>query len=525
MTNCPVEISFRSARPYKDPFNEVKLDAIITAPDGRQRVIPAFWSGNKTWKIRYSSPLPGWHHYQTVCSDAHNKCLHNQTGRISITRYQGQNPLWQHGPLKISPTQTYLEHIDGTPFFWLGDTWWMSLCKRLRWPDEFKLLTTDRVKKGFTVIQIVAGLYPDMPPFDPRGANEAGYPWTKKYTRINPAYFDKADRRIQHLVNSGLVPCIVACWGYFLRWTGVAKMKQHWRNLIARYGAYPVVWCLAGEAIMPYYLSKNHQRDTALQKKGWTKLAEHVRHTDPYHHPITIHPTTRAYDQVEKPSLIDIEMLQTGHLGYYSIPNAVAEVNRAVKRRPRKPVLIGEACYEGILDASRPEVQRFVFWSSLLSGTAGHTYGANGLWQLNTRKKPFGPSPHGGSWGNTPWPDAYRLPGSTQIGLGKRLLKKYEWWRFEPHPDWAKPQPIKKDRYHGTFCAGIPRKIRICYFPFKWSPVFIRKLEPGISYRAFLFDPITGRRYPLGKAASDKKGRWFMPTLPIAQDWVVVLEH
>ena len=39
-----------------------------------------------------------------------------------------------------------------------------------------------------------------MPPFDPRGANEAGFPWETDYTRINPAYFDAADLRIQYLV-------------------------------------------------------------------------------------------------------------------------------------------------------------------------------------------------------------------------------------------------------------------------------------------------------------------------------------
>jgi len=28
-----------------------------------------------------------------------------------------------------------LEHSDGTPFLWLGDTWWMGLTTRLDWPD------------------------------------------------------------------------------------------------------------------------------------------------------------------------------------------------------------------------------------------------------------------------------------------------------------------------------------------------------------------------------------------------------
>jgi len=46
---------------------------------------------------------------------------------------------------------------------------------------------------------------------------------------------------------------------------GIEKMKKHWRYLIARYGAYPVVWCLAGEGIMPYYLSTNREKDIDIQ--------------------------------------------------------------------------------------------------------------------------------------------------------------------------------------------------------------------------------------------------------------------
>ena len=53
------------------------------------------------------------------------------------------------------------------------------------------------------------------------------------------------------------------------------KMKQHWRYLIARWGAYPVMWCLAGEGTMPYYLSKTHDADAAMQKHGWTELARY----------------------------------------------------------------------------------------------------------------------------------------------------------------------------------------------------------------------------------------------------------
>lgn len=142
--------------------------------------------------------------------------MHNQKGEVEVHPYQGNNSFLKHGPLRVSENHRYLEHIDGTPFFWLADTWWMGLCKRLTWPEDFRILTQDRVKKGFTVIQLVVGLYPEIAPFDERGVNEAGFPWERGYTRINPAYFDMADLRIEHLVNSGLLPCIVGCWGYYL---------------------------------------------------------------------------------------------------------------------------------------------------------------------------------------------------------------------------------------------------------------------------------------------------------------------
>ena len=117
----------------------------------------------------------------------------------------------------------------------------MGLCHRLHWPDEFKQLAADRKAKGFNVIQIVAGLYPDMHPFDPRGANEAGFPWEPDYARIRPEYFDAADARLDLLVDRASLSCIVGAWGYYLPRMGEAKMKAHWRYLIAAYGAWPVV--------------------------------------------------------------------------------------------------------------------------------------------------------------------------------------------------------------------------------------------------------------------------------------------
>ncbi len=524
MARTATEFIFESGKIYHDPFNEIDLDVVFRDASGKQQRVPAFWAGGQEWRVRYAAESAGRYAFETICSDTANADLHGRTGVLEVAPYAGANPLLQHGAPRVSENRRHLEHADGTPFFWLADTWWMGLSKRLRWPADFERLAADRVNKGFTVVQIVAGLYPDMPQFDPRGANEAGFPWEPEYARINPTYFDMADLRMQHLVDHGLVPCIVGCWGYYLPILGMARMKRHWRYLIARWGAHPAIWCLAGEGTMPYYLSTDKDRDRATQKRGWTELAGYVRATDPYHHPITIHPSDSARNTVEDPSVLDFDMLQTGHGDRASIPNTVKLVTGSRAANPPMPVLVGEVCYEGILEQSRQEVQRFMFWACMLSGAAGHTYGANGIWQVNTAQQPFGPSPHGRSWGDTPWDVASELPGSRQLGMSKALLMRYPWWRLEPHAEWVEPH-WSKENYVQPYCAGIPREVRIVFMPPMWDAPAVTQLEPDVPYRAFYFNPATGKEYEAGKAMADSSGRWQPPVAPIFQDWVLVLDR
>ena len=522
LQRCVTEWSFSSGRAYREPFNEVELDVIFKRPGGEEDRVPAFWAGGQSWRVRYAPMVPGKHTFRTVASDTSNPDLHGRTGSLDVRPYKGDNSLQQHGPIHVDAGKRHFEHVDGQPFFWLGDTWWMGLCQRMSWPRDIQTLAADRVRKGFTVVQIVAGLYPDMPQFDPRGANESGFPWESDYARINPAYFDMADLRIEYLVGTGLVPCIVGCWGYYLPILGEKRMKQHWRYIVARWGALPAFWCLAGEGSMPYYLSQNRAQDAAMQKHAWSEIGRYVRSIDAYHHPITIHPSTAARVTVDDPSVLDFDMLQTGHSDRLSIPSTIRLVTESYAQSPTMPVLVGEVCYEGIKEASRQEVQRFMFWACLLSGAGGHTYGANGIWQVNTAEKAFGPSPHGRSWGDTPWDVAWQLPGSTQVGIAKKLLLRYEWWRFEPHPEWVEPHWTSQD-YVQAYAAGIPERVRVFFFPDWGSPV-IKGLERSSSYKAFFFDPTNGREYAIPAAASDDEGNWKPSPPPIFQDWVLVME-
>lgn len=514
---------------YSDPFNQVELDVVIEHTNGNSWKVPAYWAGGNTWRVRFSPPEPGLYQVNTLCSDPENASLHGIGGSILVREYSGDHPLLVHGSLRVSEDRRTLEFEDGTPFFWLGDTWWMGLCQRLRWPDEFQLLTADRLSKGFTVIQIVAGLYPDVPDgFDPRAANEAGFAWEEHYARINPAYFDMADLRIRWLIRQGLMPCIVGSWGYYLKQLGLAKLKQHWRYLIARWSAYPVIWCLAGEGAMPYYLSQSREADIQEQRAGFTELGYYIRQVDPYQRLVTIHPTQIGRDQVLDDRMMDLDMLQTGHGGYRDVANTVAKVIQEYQRQPTMPVIVGETNYEGIIHATQDEVQRLSFWASMLSGAAGYTYGANGIWQVNRKNQPFGPSPHGGTWGNTPWDEAIHLPGAAQLGMARRLLERYPWQRFKPHPEWVEPAASPQN-VDGLFAAGIPGRVRVIYFYmplFPWSQQKFRvlKLEAEVRYRAFFWDPRVGQEFDLGVVVPAPDRSWEIPIQPEMKDWVLVLE-
>ncbi|MGD0092652.1 MAG: DUF4038 domain-containing protein, partial [Planctomycetota bacterium] len=224
------------------------------------------------------------------------------------------------------------------------------------------------------------------------------------------------------------------------------------------------------------------------------------------------------------PKLLDLDMLQTGHSGYDSQTNNIESVRKAVAHEPRLPVLVGEVNYEGILGHAWQDVQRHCFWTAILNGACGHTYGANGIWQVNEPGKPFGPSPHGHSWGNTPWNEAAQLPGSRQAGLGAKLLRGLPWQRMEPHPEWV-AEPWSRERPRGLHAAGILGELRVIYNPNQWSPPKLPGFEKGSAYALTYFDPATGERISAGAVRPDAEGNVVPPQVEVVHDWVLVLER
>jgi len=544
------EKSFVSDSTYNNPFTEVEVD-VVFSKDDKQWKQAAFWRGGNEWSVRFAFPGSGTFTYSVESND---ETLNNIGGIIDVEEYKGGNRLLQRGHLKISDNKRYFEHSDGTPFLWLGDTWWKCLSYRLPWQD-FQTLVDDRSKKGFSAVQIVAGLNPEEPAFDKRGENEGGWVWEENYEKINPEYFDFMDRRIQYLIDSELVPCIVGCWGGYMTELGKEKMKLHWRNLVARYGAYPVVWIVAGEWVLPIDCGDI----TDYQKNGWIELIEYVKSIDPYQSPATLHEgvhrrTSTTRDWVTDQSLVDFDLLQTGHGEDTYFKKTVSNISHCYSMTPAKPVICGEVAYEGHTDRPpniyknhdelSPFPQRYLFWTSMLQGAAGHTYGANGIWQVESPEYPHGWSEtctNNNFW-LTPWYTAKDFFGSISLPLGKKLLERYEWWRFEPHQDWVNPAGTSLTDAHSTwtnpltiwnnlngncmlpYAAGIANEVRVIYIPFGATAPQVKKIETSVDYKAFYLNPADGTEYDLG-AVAPISGNWQAPVLPTtSSDWILVLE-
>jgi hypothetical protein len=341
-----------------------------------------------------------------------------------------------------------------------------------------------------------------------RWENEGGKPYlTRDFSVVNPAYFEFADRRLGHLVDAGIVPVIFGGWGRpqaggrsTLQQVGLEGFKRHWRNLIARYGAYPVVWAVGGEAKDAY--------------GPWSELARYVKATDPYGHPMTYHAPEHPRQAIKDHAVFDFDMVGIGHDGYKTAAQSLEMMKSCLAQEPLRPALCGEACYEGHMQSNFQDLQRHLFWSFMLSGAAGHTYGAAGIWQGSVEGDP-GIDP---VYDWTTWREGMNYPGSTQLGLGKKLLERYPWARFEVRPDWTEP---------GSFAAGIPRKVRFIYQPkrriYDWKGVGVKGLEADVTYSGFYFDPATGRRFDQGVIQA-RGGDYASPRVPSPQDWVLVLE-
>lgn len=453
---------------------------------------------------------------------------------IVLAAPQYEKP-WNHGKLQVSENHLYLQHEDGTPFFWLGETGWLMPTKLDRSQVGFYL--TQCAENGYNVVQVQT--LNGVPAYNCYGQpsnipNKKGdmfdfTPYDKKAQRtLNNAYtyWDHFDYIFDVAEQRGIYIGMVCIWGGLVKngLMNVEQAKAYGKFLAERYGNRPnVIWIIGGD------------QPGSVKPEVWEALAQTIRQYDP-NHLMTYHPFGRTSSVTwwNDAEWLDLNMFQSGHRRYGQRKgdgdtSSTAEteednwryVEAAHKLTPLKPILDAEPSYEriphGLHDASQPkwqacDVRRYAWWS-VLAGSCGHTYGNNALMQF------YRPG-DGQAYGcTTPWYEAIYDPGFTQMKYVKQLMLKL------PYFDRVADQSVLVGQYGQRYerPAASRGKDYIVVYSYVGAALDINLTKiSGQQKKAWWYSPSTGEFRYIGQFANSAS-QHFDPQAPYGPGYDLVL--
>jgi len=504
------EHSLTSARAYTNAYADVTLRVTYTGPGNRSIRARGFWDGGEVFRIRGAFPSVGIWKWRTECSDASNSGLHGRQGTVHVSAYDGANPLYRHGFLKVSDNRRFLAFGDGTPFLWIGDTAWAAPLKASE-PD-WETYLADRASKHFTMIQIAPA-----PEWAGARDRQGRNPFTdKSCAEWNPAYWQSFERKIQRANESGLVVTMVGLMEPVSRYPESAKACLFARNIVARLFGNFVIFS-------PSFDSKYLPLADEVGRAARDATAAHLitQHPGtPWNQPIPTF-STNYYDQ----PYLDFVGVQSGHNGGHldwCAHHAIEWNLYLYRHEPHKPVINLEAMYDGHGEKSWRAVDaRSLGWRTWLSGAAGYTYGAG-------ESNPHSPGGDGGiwKWVDDParpdyWKKVIQWDSAFQMQHLHDFLAALEWWRLEPAHQLILNQPNDVTR-RMVLAKTATGDFAVAYLPDNESvEIDVSGFPAPLAFR--WYDPLRGRfDAAVGKIENKGAHRF---TLPSKSDWVLLLQR
>lgn len=334
---------------------------------------------------------------------------------------------WENGKLAVTADGRYLQHENGAPFFWMGETGWLLPERLTREEADFYL---DACRDaGFNVVQVqtVNGV-PARNAYGKLSMPE-GFDFSKIDAEGDEGYWQHMDYIVRKAEQNGIYIGMVCIWGGLVK-KGLMNAEQavsYGTFLADRYKDAPnIVWIIGGDI----------RGD--VETEVWETLARTIKGID-RNHLMTFHPfgRTSSIYWFHNADWFDFNMFQSGHRRYDqtrgdgddSAQASIAEdnwryVEAGLGMEPRKPILDGEPSYEeipqGLHDPSEPwwkapDVRRYAYWS-VFAGAFGHTYGHNSIMQMHSGDKV------GGYGAVKSWKEGLQDPGFNQMQHLKRLI-------------------------------------------------------------------------------------------------------
>ena len=440
--------------------------------------------------------------------------------------------------LKVSKDGRSLENVDGTPFFWLGDTGW-ELFQRLD-KKEADLYLETRAKQGFNVIQV--SLMPG--PRSLAVPNRFGevYLFNRNLDKINEKYFEFVDYVVNKAASLGLFIAMLPATGD--TWNPESHKEKEIivrQDNAFRYGNFlglhfksqwNIVWLLGGDR--DPYTDDNY---TTIRL-----LAKGLKQGSGGKHLCTYHPggDCSSASFFHEDEWLDFNMTQTGHSNR-KVPNYLYTLNNYCMF-PVKPCLDGEPRYEAIPvrfwemkmdstyrnntyevdDSLTPygyfndyDVRTAAYWS-VFSGACGHTYGNGSVWMFWEKGKSSSIAV------KYSWQTALSSPGSMQMGYLRQLIEQYGINNLRPDRNVITNNTFIGENYIASLRAKDGSAVLI-YTPVgEKFKVSLSKLS-GKEISARWLNPSTGTYSNTERIGTKSLIAEFIPPVK-GNDWILVLE-
>jgi hypothetical protein len=450
------------------------------------------------------------------------------TAMVSLTF--GNAP-WENGKLKVSENGRYLQHENGEPFFWLGDTGWL-LFQRLN-RDEVKQYFENRSEKGFNVIQsIFFQFYSDKnayghTPFAPNDITKPIHtPGKDPNDSTQYDYWDHVEYIVDMAAEYGIYIAMVPTWRDLVNKDDNMTPEKA-ESFASHLGSYfkdkpNIIWVNGGSS------------NADIKIEIWETLGATIKKNAP-DHLVTFHPFGRMQSSAwfQNSTWLDVNMFVSGHRNYQqdNTTKKYGEDNWRyvlddLSKTPVKPTLDGEPSYEdlpqGLHDPMQPywdssDVRRYAYWS-VFGGACGHVYGQNSVRQIHiagVNKAESG--------AKLSFFEALDAPGSFQMQHVKNLILSRPY--FERVDDQSVVSGDEGDKYDRIMVTRGNDYLMAYTFTGREFTIQMGKISGG-KVNAWWYDTRTGEAYKIGEFNNIGTVRFDPPgTKYNGNDWVLVLDN
>jgi predicted amidohydrolase len=570
-----VEITLQASNTYANAYTDAQVWVDLHGP-GFARRCYGFWDGVNTFRVRVLATAPGKWSWRSGSQPADPGLAGHSGAFDAVSWTEAEKPAnpCRRGNLRATANGHAFEYADGSPCFLVGDTWWATPTFRFRWHADdtprplgpeagFKDYVRWRRQQGFNCIALIAALpnwANDGQPATLKLADgtilrsawrEAGTERAKDMTnefgqraflfpgkapgfenvfpdveRLNPAYFQTLDWKLDYLNAQGFIPFIEVArrdlgqaWKKFYPWPqSYARFIQYvWSRYQAHIALFsPIHFDTPAQSIPPE--EWNRAAKAVLEQFGSPPFGTLVGNNA---NPSSL----RNWGHVD----------QAPWLGFHQIGNrrthdCYAYLTEIFQAKPPLPGINGEPYYDGMEDAAPGSELaalycRSAMYGSVLSGgLGGHIYGAGG-WQGGLWSGEVEPASKYPLWEVIRWESADQMRHLKSFILSEG--RRYQ----ELEPATNALSPNRSGRPNGltgwAYAARTPdRALFLLYFERDCPPAMLAGARPNGQYRARWFNPRRGEWLDAerGVMKADGEGRLVLPPFPgTSADWALKL--